>query len=112
LTLAKTPRRPNRLKNRRLTQEVKISHALPWRLLTRQLEGARAFFMTDMQVREKPAARTKTCALCGTVFDCSISTGCWCSAKPYRLPMPAPGSTDDCMCPIYLRAEAAKRRAG
>jgi hypothetical protein len=69
--------------------------------------------MTDMQVREKTAARAKTCARCGTVFDCGCSGGgCWCTDEPYRLPMPAPGSTDDCMCPTCLRAEAAKRQAG
>jgi uncharacterized protein len=68
--------------------------------------------MTDMQMREKPVARTKTCARCGTVFGCSTSSGCWCSAEPYRLPMPAPGSTDDCMCRNCLRAEAARRQVG
>ena len=68
--------------------------------------------MTDTQMREQPAARTKTCARCGAVFGCSTSTGCWCAGEPYRLPMPAPGSIDDCMCPTCLRAEAAKRQAG
>jgi hypothetical protein len=68
--------------------------------------------MTDMQLREKPAARAKTCARCSTVFDCSTSNGCWCAAEPYHLPMPAPGSTDDRMCPTCLRAEAAKRQVG
>jgi len=67
--------------------------------------------MADTQARDKPAARTKTCTHCGTVFDCSTSSGCWCAKEPYRLPMPAPGSTDDRMCPPCLRAEAAKRQA-
>ena len=67
--------------------------------------------MSDIEARERPAARQKTCGDCGTVFDCCTSTGCWCSAEPYRLPMPAPGSGEDCLCPACLRAEAARRQA-
>ena len=57
--------------------------------------------MTDMQMREKPAARTKTCARCGTMFGCSTSTGCWCADEPYRLPLSTTG--EDCLCPKCLR---------
>jgi uncharacterized protein len=67
--------------------------------------------MSDAQTHERPAARPKTCARCGTVFDCSTSAGCWCAKEPYRLPMPAPNSSDDCMCPPCLRAAAARRQA-
>jgi hypothetical protein len=68
--------------------------------------------MTDRHVHEKPTARAKTCPRCGTVFGCSTSSGCWCAAEPYSLPMPTPGSTDDCICPTCLRAKVAKRQAG
>jgi Cysteine-rich CWC len=67
--------------------------------------------MTDSQTHEQPAARSKTCARCGTVFGCRAETGgCWCAAEPVYLPMPPPGSAEDCMCPTCLRAEVAKRQ--
>jgi len=36
---------------------------------------------------------------------------CWCSAEPYRLPVPEAGA-EDCLCPACLRAAAARQDAG
>jgi hypothetical protein len=65
--------------------------------------------MRDVQTQGTPA-RPKTCARCGTVFGCRAETGgCWCADEPVYLPMPAPGASEDCMCPACLRAEIARR---
>jgi hypothetical protein len=67
--------------------------------------------MSDMQAHEKPA-RQKTCVRCGAVFGCRSETGgCWCADEPVDLPMPTPGSAEDCMCPTCLRAEIVRRQA-
>jgi hypothetical protein len=66
--------------------------------------------LTDLHTHDKPPARRKTCARCGIAFECSTGCCCWCAAEPYRLPMPAPGSAEDCMCPACLCAEAARQQ--
>jgi hypothetical protein len=54
---------------------------------------------------EKP--RPKTCARCGTAFDCGAGTGdCWCAHEPYRLPLTEAGAAEGCLCPQCLRQEA------
>jgi hypothetical protein len=55
---------------------------------------------------ESAAPRRLACARCGTVFDCSLGSGCWCATEPYRLPMPDEAA-EDCLCPECLRAKAA-----
>jgi hypothetical protein len=58
------------------------------------------------------AMRRLTCARCGAAFTCGANTGaCWCAAEDFRLPMPAADSTEDCLCPACLRAEAARQAA-
>jgi len=54
------------------------------------------------------APRRLACARCGTAFDCTLGGECWCSAEPYRLPLPDVGSAD-CLCPACLRAAAARQ---
>jgi hypothetical protein len=60
---------------------------------------------------DKTAAspRKLACARCGAAFDCSLEGGCWCAAEPYRLPLSAAATAEDCLCPACLRkaAEAA-----
>jgi hypothetical protein len=51
-------------------------------------------------------ARRLACARCGTVFECALAGGCWCSAEPYRLPLTAAGAAEDCLCPACLRQAA------
>jgi len=46
------------------------------------------------------------CEACGTAFDCGLGGDCWCAAEPFRLPIPAGRSTDDCLCPTCLRDKA------
>jgi Cysteine-rich CWC len=65
------------------------------------------------------APRPLTCARCGVPFDCGLGGDCWCAAEPFRLPMPKPapkltpepGSVEDCLCPICLRAAASATAA-
>ncbi|MFA6266270.1 MAG: cysteine-rich CWC family protein [Pseudolabrys sp.] len=57
------------------------------------------------------SSRALSCERCGAGFTCGGDIGCWCAAEPYRLPMPAPGATSDCLCPDCLRAAAAKAPA-
>jgi hypothetical protein len=53
--------------------------------------------------------RRLACARCGAAFDCGAATGaCWCAAEDVRLPMPAAGSTEDCLCPACLRKAAGR----
>ena len=74
---------------------------------------AKAGRVSDILMPEKSGARAKTCARCDTVFGCSAETGgCWCAEESVYLPMPPPGSTEDCMCPTCLRTEIARARAG
>ena len=48
----------------------------------------------------------KTCSRCGAGFGCGAATsGCWCAAEAFRLPLPADG--EDCLCRACLRAAAA-----
>jgi hypothetical protein len=57
-----------------------------------------------------PAPRRLACAQCGTTFECTLGGPCWCSAEPYRLPVPDAGAAD-CLCPACLRAAAARQGA-
>jgi len=58
------------------------------------------------------ALRRLACARCGTAFECgSDGAVCWCMDESYRLPMPEAGA-GDCLCPVCLRAMAAKERTG
>jgi hypothetical protein len=67
--------------------------------------------MADVSAQRLPVARRLTCARCGTAFDCALSTECWCAAEPVRLPVPAAGAVEDCVCPTCLRAiNAAAQR--
>ena len=54
----------------------------------------------------QPAQRKLVCAGCGTAFDCRLGGDCWCAAELFRLSLPERGSTEDCLCPICLRAKA------
>jgi hypothetical protein len=56
------------------------------------------------------AARRLICARCGAAFDCGLGRDCWCAGFA-RLPMPAPGSVEDCLCPACLRAAASAAAA-
>jgi hypothetical protein len=51
--------------------------------------------------------RDIVCARCGAAFQCGLGGDCWCAAEPVRLPMPAAGSSEDCLCPACLRTAAA-----
>jgi hypothetical protein len=53
------------------------------------------------------STRALQCARCGVGFDCQLGGGCWCAAELVRLPMPAAGADEDCVCPACLRAAAA-----
>jgi hypothetical protein len=56
-----------------------------------------------------PRPRLLACARCGVAFECGSEVGaCWCAAEDFRLPMPAAGSGEDCLCPACLR-KAAQR---
>jgi len=58
--------------------------------------------------------RPLTCARCGAAFECgSRQASCWCADESFRLPMPAAGSSEDCLCPACLRkaSEHALRSA-
>jgi hypothetical protein len=59
------------------------------------------------QPRDNPGQRRLACARCGAAFGCNLGGDCWCTAEPVRLPMPAAGSNEDCVCPACLRAMAA-----
>jgi len=59
--------------------------------------------------RDRSLQRRLTCGRCGSAFDCAPGGDCWCAAEPVRLPLPAAGSTDDCLCPACLRTLAAVR---
>ena len=48
---------------------------------------------------------TPYCGRCGTAFECNLGGECWCSAEPYRLPVPDAGAAD-CLCPACLRVAA------
>jgi Cysteine-rich CWC len=51
--------------------------------------------------------RRLACARCGAAFECGVGTGhCWCAEEDFRLPMPAEGSGEDCLCPACLRKAA------
>jgi len=65
----------------------------------------------DAEHTRVPAPRRLVCDGCGTAFDCTLGGPCWCSAEPYRLPMPEAGTmgTTDCLCPACLRAAAARQ---
>ena len=54
-------------------------------------------------------ARRQTCERCGAQFGCNLNGPCWCSAEPYRMPLPKPGESQfaDCLCPACLREVAA-----
>jgi hypothetical protein len=65
--------------------------------------------MPMAEAREAPIQRRLICARCGSAFDCAPGGDCWCAAEPVRLPMPAAGSADDCLCPACLRTLAAAR---
>jgi hypothetical protein len=54
---------------------------------------------------QTPVPRRLACVQCGTAFDCTLGGPCWCSAEPYRLPVPDVGA-EDCLCPACLRAAA------
>lgn len=54
--------------------------------------------------------RALTCTFCGAAFTCTGDVSCWCAAEAFRLPMPAPDSAADCLCPQCLRAKAAAMR--
>jgi len=62
----------------------------------------------DAEHAAVPAPRRLTCAQCRTAFECTLGGKCWCSAEPYRLPLPAVGA-EDCLCPACLRAAAARQ---
>jgi hypothetical protein len=51
--------------------------------------------------------RDIVCARCGAAFQCGLGGDCWCAAEPVCLPMPAAGSSEDCLCPACLRTAAA-----
>ena len=55
-------------------------------------------------------ARSLTCAQCGAVFACDLSSECWCMAEPFRLPLPETAA-QDCLCPACLRRQAAAQGA-
>jgi hypothetical protein len=62
---------------------------------------------------ETAKPRALSCARCGAAFECGATTGsCWCAAEDFRLPMPAAGGAEDCLCPACLRAQAAGTLAG
>lgn len=53
--------------------------------------------------------RRKTCARCGTAFDCGAGAGdCWCAHEAYRLPLTEAGKAEGCLCPACLRREAQR----
>jgi hypothetical protein len=62
----------------------------------------------DTEHAEVPAPRRLACSHCGAAFDCTLGGPCWCSAEPYRLPIPEVGA-EDCLCPACLRAAAARQ---
>jgi len=68
--------------------------------------------MTEPPSRQTdaPVPRRLACARCGTAFDCKLGGECWCSAEPYRLPVPDAGAAD-CLCPACLRAAARQGAA-
>ena len=43
---------------------------------------------------------------CGTRFECRLGGGCWCNDVDARLPLPAAGEGEDCLCQDCLRAAA------
>jgi hypothetical protein len=63
----------------------------------------------DMTLSAPSAAapRPLVCARCGAAFECRSMAGtCWCADEDFRLPIPAAGSTEDCLCPACLRKAA------
>ena len=58
-----------------------------------------------MQLANAP--RKKSCARCGTAFECALNGECWCAAEPYKLPLTSAGTAEDCLCPACLRKAAA-----
>jgi hypothetical protein len=55
--------------------------------------------------------RRLACARCGAAFECGSTVGkCWCAEADFRLPMPAAGSTEDCLCAECLRKAAQAAR--
>jgi len=54
-----------------------------------------------------PNHRRLACARCGAAFDCTLNGECWCTAEPYRLPMPD-NAAEDCLCPACLRKAAGQ----
>jgi hypothetical protein len=74
-------------------------------------KGMAAEMQRDAEHARMPAPRRLVCAGCGTAFDCTLGGECWCSAEPYRLPMPEGGGSD-CLCPTCLRAAAARQGVG
>ena len=59
--------------------------------------------LMETQVHRAPS-RELLCARCGAAFHCGLGGACWCAAEPMRAPMPPPGSNEDCLCPVCLRA--------
>jgi hypothetical protein len=55
-----------------------------------------------------PAPRRIACARCGAEFACNLNGDCWCTAEPYRLPVPD-RDAEDCLCPQCLRQRAGER---
>jgi len=64
----------------------------------------------DAEQTRVAAPRRLACAQCGTTFECTLGGPCWCSAEPYRLPVPNVGMAD-CLCATCLRAAAARQGA-
>jgi hypothetical protein len=62
----------------------------------------------DSPASRPAASRALACARCGTVFECRPAGGCWCADEAFRMPLPAAGSDEDCLCPSCLRAEAGR----
>lgn len=65
--------------------------------------------MTEVTAQATPS-RSLTCASCGETFGCNLSGDCWCSAEPYRLPLPQTAA-QDCLCPACLRKLAKQQAA-
>ena len=60
--------------------------------------------MTTQPAHTPP--RKLNCARCGAAFECNLEGGCWCTAEPYRLPVPDEAASEDCLCPACLRKAA------